>query len=101
MKTIIWLCKGSGWQTAFFLALLALGTMLPISYAIRLDGAGNRKEQTDMNQNGKAAEPTPMRPDGAGLAPSRRIDIRELRILHGSQEYRLTLTGKGKLILTK
>jgi hypothetical protein len=29
MKTIIWLCKGSGWQTAFFLALLALGTVLP------------------------------------------------------------------------
>lgn len=29
MKTIIWLCKGSGWQTAFFLALLVLGSVLP------------------------------------------------------------------------
>lgn len=29
MKTIIWLCKGSAWQTAFFLALFALGTALP------------------------------------------------------------------------
>lgn len=29
MKTIIWLYKGSGWQSAFFLALLALGTVLP------------------------------------------------------------------------
>lgn len=61
-----------------------------------------------MNQNGKATEPTPMRTDGAGLAPSRRIDIRELlgdsrelRILHGGEEYRLSLTSKGKLILTK
>ena len=29
MKTLVWLCKGSGWQAAFFLALLALGTVLP------------------------------------------------------------------------
>lgn len=29
MKTIIWLCKGRAWQTAFFLALFALGTALP------------------------------------------------------------------------
>ncbi len=29
MKTILWLCKGSGWQAAFFLALFALGTALP------------------------------------------------------------------------
>lgn len=33
MKTIIWLYKGRGWQTAFFLALLALGTVLP--YLVR------------------------------------------------------------------
>lgn len=61
-----------------------------------------------MNQNGKAVEPTPMRPGGTGLAPSRRVDVRELlgegrelRILHGGEEYRLSLTSKGKLILTK
>lgn len=61
-----------------------------------------------MNHNGKPAEPTPMQPSGAALAPTRCIDIRdllgdgrELRILHGAQEYRLTLTSKGKLILTK
>lgn len=60
-----------------------------------------------MNNNEKPAE-APMRPDGASLAPPRRIDIRELlggyrelRILHGCEEYRLTLTSKGKLILTK
>lgn len=53
----------------------------------------------DMRRNGKPAEAAP---------PPRRIDIRELlgdsrelRILHGTQEYRLTLTSKGKLILTK
>lgn len=41
-------------------------------------------------------------------APPRRIDLRELlgesrevRIVHAGQEYRLTLTSKGKLILTK
>lgn len=33
MKTFIWLCKGSAWQAAFFLALLALGTALP--YLVR------------------------------------------------------------------
>lgn len=61
-----------------------------------------------MNHNGKPAEPMPIRPGGAGLAPPRRIDIRdllgggrELRILHGAEEYRLSLTSKGKLILTK
>ena len=61
-----------------------------------------------MNHNGKAAESAPRRPDGTGLAPPRRIDIRELlggsrelRILHGGEEYRLSLTSKGKLILTK
>lgn len=61
-----------------------------------------------MSHNGKPAESAPMRPDGAGLVPPRRIDIRELlgggrelRILHGGEEYRLSLTSKGKLILTK
>lgn len=61
-----------------------------------------------MNQDDKPAAYTPIQPGGAGLAPPRRIDIRdllgegrELRILHGSQEYRLSLTSKGKLILTK
>ncbi len=61
-----------------------------------------------MNHNDKPAESAPMRPDGTGLAPPRRIDIhellgggRELRILHGGEEYRLSLTSKGKLILTK
>lgn len=56
--------------------------------------------------NGKTTERTPPRPDGA--AAPRRVDIRdllgggrELRILHGAEEYRLTLTSKGKLILTK
>lgn len=29
MKTLVWLCKGSGWQAAFFLALFVLGTVLP------------------------------------------------------------------------
>lgn len=29
MKTLIWLCRGSGWQVAFFLALLTLGSVLP------------------------------------------------------------------------
>ncbi len=29
MKTFIWLYKGSGWQAAFFLVLLVLGTVLP------------------------------------------------------------------------
>lgn len=29
MKTLFWLCRGSGWQMAFFQALLALGTVLP------------------------------------------------------------------------
>lgn len=33
MKTIAWLYKGRGWQAAFFLALLALGTTLP--YLVR------------------------------------------------------------------
>lgn len=52
--------------------------------------------------------PTPAAPGDAVPAPPRRVDIRELlgdsrelRILHGGQEYRLTLTSKGKLILTK
>ncbi len=61
-----------------------------------------------MNQNSKPAERTPIQPGGAGLPTPRRIDVRdllidgrELRILHDSQEYRLTLTSKGKLILTK
>jgi len=60
-----------------------------------------------MNQDSKPAAPAPVQP-GGGLAPPRRIDIRdllgdsrELRILHGGQEYRLSLTSKGKLILTK
>jgi len=61
-----------------------------------------------MNQDRNPAQPASIRPDNIGLAPPRRIDIRdllgdsrELRIQHGSQEYRLTLTSKGKLILTK
>lgn len=29
MKTFFWLCRGSGWEMAFFLALLVLGTVLP------------------------------------------------------------------------
>lgn len=61
-----------------------------------------------MNANSNLSERTPPRTDCAYLPPPRRIDIRELlgdgrelRILHGSEEYRLTLTSKGKLILTK
>lgn len=53
----------------------------------------------------RTTEPLPPRPD---TATPRRTDIRdllggerELRILHGTEEYRLTLTSKGKLILTK
>jgi len=53
----------------------------------------------------KTTERPPLCPDTT--AP-RRTDIRdllgngrELRILHGTEEYRLTLTSKGKLILTK
>lgn len=29
MKTLLWLCRGNAWQTAFFLALLTLGAVLP------------------------------------------------------------------------
>lgn len=29
MKTLIWLCRGNAWQTAFLLALLAFGTVAP------------------------------------------------------------------------
>lgn len=61
-----------------------------------------------MSQNKKPEEPFPIRSDSPKLQPPRRIDIcdllgdgRELRILHGSEEYRLSLTSKGKLILTK
>jgi hemin uptake protein HemP len=49
----------------------------------------------------------PGRDAGAPPAP-RRIEVRELlgegrelRLLHDGQEYRLTITSKGKLILTK
>lgn len=62
-------------------------------------------ERNDMN-GGKKAERTPPPLDSA--AAPRRVDVRELlgggrelRILHGAEEYRLTLTSKGKLILTK
>lgn len=58
-----------------------------------------------MNRDEKTAPPAPLR--HGGTLP-KRIDIRELlgggrelRILHDGQEYRLTLTSKGKLILTK
>lgn len=61
-----------------------------------------------MKHDGKPTEPMPAMPASAGPAPPRRIDIRdllgggrELRILHDGQEYRLSLTSKGKLILTK
>lgn len=46
---------------------------------------------------------TPLR-----ASPPKRIDARELlgdsreiRIMHDGQEYRLSMTSKGKLILTK
>jgi hemin uptake protein HemP len=62
-------------------------------------------ERNDKNTC-KTGELAPPRRDGA--AAPRRVDIRdllgggrELRILHGAEEYRLTLTSKGKLILTK
>lgn len=58
-----------------------------------------------MNGNNKA--PQQPSPQACGAGP-RRVDVRELlgdgrelRILHGGQEYRLTLTSKDKLILTK
>lgn len=61
-----------------------------------------------MNFNGKPAAPPLTQPGRSDFPSHRRIDIRkllgegrELRILHGAQEYRLTLTSKGKLILTK
>jgi hemin uptake protein HemP len=47
-------------------------------------------------------------PSGASAVPARRIDSttllsgqRELIIVHGFDQYRLRLTSKGKLILTK
>lgn len=43
----------------------------------------------------------PVRSDHTDFPAPRQVDVRELRILHGNQEYRLTLTRKGKLILTK
>lgn len=61
-----------------------------------------------MNHNNKPTELAPTRSGSASLASPRRIDIRELlgdgrelRILHGDDEYRLALTRNGKLILTK
>lgn len=61
---------------------------------------------TAQPNDGKTAGRTAPHPGGA--ATPRRVDIRdllgggrELRILHGAEEYRLTLTSKGKLILTK
>lgn len=51
-----------------------------------------------------ATEQTPQ--TGAGTTPRVRADrllagTRELIIEHGADEYRLRLTSKGKLILTK
>lgn len=53
------------------------------------------------------ADPPPPRP-ASGTKPARRIPARELLgsarevvLLHGPDEYRLRLTSKGKLILTK
>ena len=61
-----------------------------------------------MTGNNKSAQPPSSQACGTGLTAPRRVDIRdllgggrELRILHGGQEYRLTLTSKDKLILTK
>lgn len=56
-----------------------------------------------------AARPAPTTPAvPRNGAPPRRVELRELlgegrelRIVHAGQEYRLTLTSKGKLILTK
>jgi hemin uptake protein HemP len=61
-----------------------------------------------LNPENKMRERTPPGRDvGAPPAP-RRIEVRdllgegrELRLLHDGQEYRLTITSKGKLILTK
>ncbi len=61
-----------------------------------------------MLDKNKAASPPS--PGSAASAPAqpRRMDSRELlgssrelRILHDSHEYRLAITSKGKLILTK
>ena len=50
----------------------------------------------------------PIRAGGAKPPPPRQINVRELlgdsrelRIVHDGQEYRLSMTSKGKLILTK
>ena len=54
-----------------------------------------------LDKNQKATSPPS--PGSAATAPPqpRRMDIRELRILHESHEYRLAITSKVKLILTK
>ena len=61
-----------------------------------------------LDKNQKATSPPS--PGSAATAPPqpRRMNIsellgsrRELRILHDGHEYRLTITSKGKLILTK
>jgi len=61
-----------------------------------------------MTDNNKTAQPPSPHARVIGPDTPRRIDVRELlgdgrelRILHGAQEYRLTLTSKDKLILTK
>lgn len=61
-----------------------------------------------MNHNSKPEEHVPIRSGHTDLPAPRRVDVRELLgdgrelcILHGSEEYRLSLTSKGKLILTK
>lgn len=61
-----------------------------------------------MDQNHKTRESnSPGNGAGVPSAP-RRMDVRELlgegrelRLMHDGQEYRLTITSKGKLILTK
>lgn len=61
-----------------------------------------------MNPENKMRERTPPGRDAGAPPAPRRIEVRELlgegrelRLLHDGQEYRLTITSKGKLILTK
>ncbi len=61
-----------------------------------------------MTHNCKPVTHIPVRSGHTDFPAPQQVDVRELlgdgrelRILHGNQEYRLTLTRKGKLILTK
>lgn len=54
-------------------------------------------------QDGKVDIRTPVRSGPPKRIDARELlgDSRELRIMHGGQEYRLFMTSNGKLILTK